>query len=121
MRSFPQNERSEGEHFPVGRPGDSVWSLLEIGDARGLARVHPANVNLLFAVGIGEVGQAQAVRGPARRRVTAISGGERAMVGSVGIDDPEIRVALVSHGIGKAAHIDDALTVGRDLWVGGKL
>src|SRR5438132_12579029 len=107
MRSFPQNERGEGEHFPVGRPGDSVWSLLEIGDARDLARVHPANVNLLFAIGIGVAGQAKAVRGPARGRVTATCGGERAMVGSVGTDEPEILVAVVSHATGTAAHIDD--------------
>src|SRR5438093_11934219 len=43
------------------------------------------------------------------------------MVGSVGINDPEIRVALVGHGIGEAAHIDDALAVRRNLRVGGKL
>src|SRR5438046_9327016 len=43
------------------------------------------------------------------------------MVSSVGIDDPEIRVALVGHGIGEAAHIDDALAVRRNLRVGGKL
>src|SRR6266852_5548278 len=47
--------------------------------------------------------------------------GERAMVGSVGIDDPEIRIALVGHGIVEAAHVDDALSVGRDLRVGGEL
>src|SRR5438552_12570296 len=43
------------------------------------------------------------------------------MVSSVGINDPEIRVALVGHGIGEAAHIDDALAVRRNLRVGGKL
>jgi len=43
------------------------------------------------------------------------------MVGSIGIDDPEIRVTLVSHGIGEAANVHDALAVGRDLRVRGEL
>jgi len=42
-----------------------------------------------------------------------LPGGERAMVGSVGIDDPEIRVTFVGHRIGKAADVSDALPVGK--------
>jgi len=52
VRAFPQNERGKGEHFSVRRPGDGVGSLLEIGNARCLAGVHPADVQLLFAVGV---------------------------------------------------------------------
>ena len=43
------------------------------------------------------------------------------MIGSVCIDDPKIRVALVGHGISEAAHIGDFLSVGRDLRIGGEL
>ncbi len=119
--AFGRNESGEREHFPIGRPGDGVGRLFEIGDARGLAGVHPADVKLLFAIGIGEVSKTQAVRRPAWRNVAAVAGGERAMVGSVGVDDPEIRIALVGHGIGEAAHVGDFLSVGRDLRIGGKL
>ena len=38
-----------------------VGSLIEIGDARGLTGVHPANVELLLAISIGEIGDAHAV------------------------------------------------------------
>ncbi len=43
------------------------------------------------------------------------------MVGSIGIDNPEIRVTFVGHRIGKAADVSDALSIGRDLRVGGEL
>jgi hypothetical protein len=80
MGTLSENESGEGEHLSVGRPGDGVGRLLEIGDARGLAGVHPADVELLLAVGIGEIGDASAVGGPARGSVVAIPGGERAMI-----------------------------------------
>ncbi len=121
VRTFAENERGEGEHFSVGRPFDGVGRLIEIGDAGGLSRVHPANIDLLLAVGVGKIGEARAVGRPARGSVVVIAGGQRAMIGAVGIDDPEIGVAAVGHGIGEAAHVDDFFAVGRDLGIGGQL
>src|SRR6266852_3185449 len=112
VRAFAENEGGEGKHFAVRGPSDGVWRFLKIGDARGLPGIHPANVDLLLAVGVGEIGDAGAVGRPARRDVGAIAGGERAVIRAVGVDAPEIGVALVGHGIGEAPNVDNFLAVG---------
>ena len=43
------------------------------------------------------------------------------MIGAVGVDDPQVRQALVGHDVGEAAHVDHLLAVGRDLRIGGGL
>src|SRR5690348_9397423 len=43
------------------------------------------------------------------------------MVGAIGIDQPEIGVAAIGHGIREAADVDDIFSVGRNLRIGGKL
>jgi hypothetical protein len=40
------------------------------------------------------------------------------MVAAIGVDDPEIRVSPVRHDVGKAAHVDDALAIRRNLRIG---
>src|SRR5208282_3707744 len=99
------------------RPCYGIWRLIEVGDAGRLPGVHPANIDLLLAVGVGEIGETQTVGRPARRSVVAVTSGERTMIGAVRIDDPEIGVAAVGHGIRETAHVDDFLAVGRDLGV----
>ena len=90
MGTLSEDKRGEGEHLSIGRPGDGVGRLIEIGDPCGLAGVHPADVELLLAVGIGKIGNACAIGRPARRHVGAISSGEGTMIRSVGVDGPEI-------------------------------
>src|SRR5215813_6156485 len=43
------------------------------------------------------------------------------MLGAIGIDDPQIGVAAISSGIGKAANVDDSFSVGRNLRVSSSL
>ena len=43
------------------------------------------------------------------------------MVGAVGIDNPEIRIAFVRRGVRKPTHVDDFLSVGGNLRVRGGL
>jgi hypothetical protein len=121
VRTFAENERREGEHLSVGRPFDGIGRLIEIGDAGGLSGVHPANIDLLLAIGVGKIGEAGAVGRPARGCVVVVAGGERAVVGAVGINDPQIRIAAVGHGISEASHVGDSFAVGRDLGIGGEL
>src|SRR6267142_1318282 len=53
VRTFARNQRRERDHSSVGRPGNGVRRLFEVGDARGLPGVHPTNVKLRLAVHIG--------------------------------------------------------------------
>ena len=43
------------------------------------------------------------------------------MVGAIRINDPEVGIALVGHGIGETADVDDFLSVRGDLRVEGLL
>ncbi len=121
VRTFPDDQGRKGDHPAVGRPGDGVRRLLQIGDAGGLAGVHPANVDLLLAVHVREECDARSVGRPARRAVGMVAAGKWPMVGAVGVDNPQIGVALIGHGIGEATNVDDFLAVGRNLRIGGEL
>src|SRR6267142_5141961 len=54
VRTFARNQRRERDHSAVGRPGNRVRRLFEVGDACGLAGVHPTNVKLRLGVRVGE-------------------------------------------------------------------
>src|SRR6267378_5226635 len=90
MGTLSENESGEGEHRSIRRPSDGIGRLIDVRDTRGLAGVHPANVELLLAVGVGKIRDACAVGGPTGRHVTAIASSERTMIRSVRVDGPEI-------------------------------
>src|SRR5665213_1795123 len=57
----------------------------------------------------------------ARRVIVAGAAGERARLGAVDVDDPEIRSLAILHDVEARALVRDVLAVGRDLWIGGPL
>src|SRR5262249_20600567 len=109
VRPLALYERGEGKHLSVRRPIDRIRRILEIRNPRSLAGVHPANVNLLLSVGVGEKRETRAVGRPPQRSVATVARGQRAVVGTVGVDDPQIGVAFVRGGVGESPYVDDFL------------
>ena len=50
-----------------------------------------------------------------------VARGQWPMVRTVRVDDPQVRIAPVRRRIGKPAHVNNSLSVGRNLRVGGHL
>ncbi len=118
------HEHREREERSVGRPLQIRGRLLHARHLRGGAfGIHPAHVDLRAGLSwsgrlpIREIGEAVAVRRPARVR----SFREVPVARAVGAHDPEARLALVVHPVDPSARVDDLLPVGRDPRVGDRL
>ena len=109
----------EAQLGPVGRPGDAggrFFDARDLGD--GAFRVHVADEDLRAArFGVGGVGDAIAGRRPAR----AAAAHEEAVLGAVGVHDPQRRLAPVGLLVDELARVDDLRSVRRNLWIGYRL
>ena len=121
VRTFGGDQRRERKHLSIRRPVDGLGRIFEVGDPRRLAGVHPANINLLFAVCIGKKRDACPVRRPAWRRIASIASRQGAMVRAVGIDNPQVRITFVGCSVRKPPHVNDFLSIGRNLRVRRRL
>ena len=105
-----RHQHVEGDEASIGRPAESARRFEELGEGRGLAGVHPAEVDLA----VRGVREPVAVAGPAGRTASR----EAPVVGAIGVDDPEFAALPVLHDVHRGPHVDDLAAVGRDLRVG---
>ncbi|MND80785.1 hypothetical protein D3C80_725630 [compost metagenome] len=107
-----------GQLGPVRRPADSRGRVGQAGDAHGLARGDPAHEQLgAAALGCRDIGDARAVRGPARLAVGPGGGDQRRLLARARVDQPDRRPHPVGHDVGGLAHIGDARSIRADLRV----
>src|SRR5688572_11469424 len=88
------NARREGDAIAVGRPGDFLGTLLQVGELERLAALDGDDVDLsgLLGVAVRDEGEPGAVRGPARRGVAPVAVGEASRGGrAVGRHEPDGR------------------------------
>ena len=120
-RLLRQHELRECDRLAIGRPGDRVRRLDQIGKQRGLSGVDPAHVQLRAAFGGRDVREARAIRRPARRHEVPGFGAQRTVVSAVGVHHPQIAARAIGHDVVADAHVDDAAAVRGDLHIVGVL
>ena len=113
-----RDEARERDAASVRRPCEVARRHGMTGDRGGIARVHPAYVQLRAAAFVRPVRQAAAVRRPAGGVRRVLARVQRPVVRSVRIDHPEVLVAAVGHHVVEVTHVDHLLTVRRNLRVG---
>ncbi len=111
-RFLLRHEHGEGEPLPVRRPGEARGRAADVGELSLLARVHPTEPDLGALFVGGDVRQTTTVRRPARRHVVPITGRQRSKLGSVDVDDPEIRSLAILHDVHEVPNEDDLFAVG---------
>ena len=116
------HEHHESEVASVGRPAHCPGRLPNVADDRGLARIHPANVQLCAPSGYAsDEGQAIAPGRPARTGVIAGSRQQRTVIPAVRIQLPDVRYRAVRHDVHRGPYVNDARSVRRYLRIGGVL
>ena len=101
-----------------GSAGDSTS---EAGQPGALAGVHPAAVNLRGVFLARNIEQSLAIGRPTGGTVILVAGGQRSVVRSIDVQDPQIGPAAVLHDVHECADVNDASTVRRYLRIGGVL
>ncbi len=115
------DQRSEGDLRSVRRPGNAGRSIFDVGEFGGLARIHPANIELRLAIAVGNEGNASTIGRPARGSVAIRAGGEGTMFGAIEVDDPKVGDPAIRRNLRGLTDVDDALAVGRDLRIRSNL
>ena len=102
-----RNSRRKSNMLPIWRPGNSAGRQQQICQHDRLTSLHPALVDLRFAISSGNKNDLASIWRPARRTVIVKPAGQRPVVRAVKIDDPEVGASPVCHDIHKAPDIDD--------------